>query len=140
MPWLSYINSEFIYQATLWMASCGLILERAENSIVSKNKCLEDLRNKNKALQAQVDELDEAHTSALFILSKILEEKNNLEVTLFNQEESIQALTSSLASAKEVQKQDEEIVALLDTYIDKFTECANHIKKVLFQDFKEDNT
>ena len=92
------------------MAWCGLVLKQAENNIVNKNKCLENLKNKNKALQAQVEDLNKAHASILFYLS--LEEKNDLEVTLSNQEASIQVLTTSLTSAKEeIQKKDEEIFA-----------------------------
>ena len=75
---------------------------------------------------------------ALCNLSKHSAEKKNLGATLSNQEESMQALTSSLASVKEeAQKRDEEIAALWDAYIEKFVECANHMKAVLFQDFKE---
>ena len=45
----------------------------------------------------------------------------------------MQVLTSSLASSKEeVQKKDEEIIALRDAYIDKFVEGANHMKAFLF--------
>ena len=62
------------------MAWCGLVLKQAKNNIVNKNKCLENLKNKNKALQAQVDDLNKGHTSILFYLSKSLEEKNDLEV------------------------------------------------------------
>ena len=42
-------------------------------------------------------------------------------------------LTSSLASVKEeVQKKDEEIVALWAACIDEFIESVNHIKAVIF--------
>ena len=66
------------------MARCGLILEQAKNNIINKNKCLENLKNKNKALQAQVDKLNKAHASAFSDLSRVSEEKNNLEATLSN--------------------------------------------------------
>ena len=120
------------------MAQYGQALEQVENSIESKNKCLEDLRNRNKTLQAQVDELNKAHTSTLSDFSKLLEEKKNLEAILSNQKESIQALTFSLASTKEeVHKKDGEIITHQDACIDKFIKGANHMKAVLFQDFKE---
>ena len=60
------------------MAWYGLILEQAENSIVNKTKHWKDLRNKRKALQAQVNDLNEAHGSVLSDLSKASEEKKNL--------------------------------------------------------------
>ena len=104
------------------MAFYGLILKNVEDSI-DKNKHLEDLRNRNKALQAQLDKLNKAHTSAFSELSKLLEEKKNLEATLSNQKESMHAVTSSLASAEEeVQNKDEEITALWDACIDKFVD------------------
>ena len=53
------------------MAWCGLVLEQAENNIVNKNKCLED-----------VDELNKGHTLSLSELSRLSEEKKNLEATL----------------------------------------------------------
>ena len=115
------------------MTWCRLVLEKAEDSITNKNKHLEDLRNKNKGLQAQVEELNKAHTSAFSDLSRLSEEKNNLVATLSDQEESMQALTSSLASAKEeVWKKDEEIVALCDACIEKFAEGTNNMKAVIF--------
>ena len=96
------------------------------------------MRNKNKALHAQVDEVNNAHASALSDLSKLLEEKSNLETMLSNLEASMQVLTSSLVSIKkEVQKKDEEITTLWDACIDKFAEGANHMKTILLQDFKE---
>ena len=99
---------------------------------------MEDLTKKNKALQAQVDELNKAHTLALSDLSKLSEEHKNLEATLSNQEESMQALTSSLSSTKEeVQKKEEEIVALWDAYLEKFTKGVNHMKTIIFQDIKD---
>ena len=50
----------------------------------------------------------------------------------------MQALTFSLVSTKEeVQKKDKEIDVVHDTHIDKFIEDANHMKVILFQDFKE---
>ena len=119
------------------MAWCGLILEQSENRIINKNKCLEDLKSKNKALRAHVDELNKAHTSTLSE-SKVLEEKNNLEAILSNQEAFMQVLTTSLALAKEeAQKKDKEIAALWEGYIDKFAKNANHMKIFLFQDVKE---
>ena len=71
------------------MAWCVIILEQAENGIVRKNKRLEHLSNKNKSLQTQVDELNKAHTLVLSDLSKLSEEKKNLEAMLSNQEESM---------------------------------------------------
>lgn len=62
----------------------GLYSTNLKNSIVYRNKHLEDLKRKIMALQAQIDELNKAHASALFNLFKILEEKNNLEATLSN--------------------------------------------------------
>ena len=120
------------------MAWCGLILKQVENSIVNKNKHFEDLRNKNKALQAQVDDLNKAYASVLSNLSMASKEKKSLEATLSNQEASIQTLTASLALAREeIQKKEEEIAALRETCIDKFAEGANQMKTVFFQDFKE---
>ena len=95
------------------MAWCRLVLKKVEDNIVNKNKHLEDLRNMIKALQAQVDKINKAHTSALSDLSRFSKEKKNLEATLSNQEESLHALTYSLASAKEeVKKKDEDIATL----------------------------
>ena len=48
-----FVLDSFIFsQVALRMAWCGLVLKQVENSIVNKNKHFEDLRNKNKALQA----------------------------------------------------------------------------------------
>ena len=115
------------------MAWCGLVLKEAANNIVNKNKFLKDLENKNKALQAQVDDLNNAYASVLSNLSKALEEKKNWDATLSNQEAFIHTQTASLALAKEeIKKKDEEIVALPKTCIDKSTKGANHMKTILF--------
>ena len=87
------------------MAWCGLILEQAKTSIGNKNKCIEDLKNKSKALQAQMDDLNKTHVVTLSGLSKASKEEKNLKAMFSNQEASIQSLTASLDSTrKEIQK------------------------------------
>ena len=66
------------------MVWCVIILEQVENSTVRKDKRLEHLSNKNKALQTQVDELNKAHTLVLSDLSKLSEETKNLDTMLSN--------------------------------------------------------
>ena len=120
------------------MAWCGLVLELAKTSIGNKNKRIEDLKNKNKALQAKMDDLNKTRVAALSDLSKAFEENKTLKATLSSQEAYIHTLTASLASTKEeVQKKEEEIATLWEACIDKFTEGVNHMKIVLFQDFQE---
>ena len=132
------IVSLTVSQVALRIAWCDLVLEQVETSIGNRNKHIEDLKNKNKALPAQMDDLNKTYVMALSDLSKASEEKKNLEAMLSNQEASIQTLTISLASTREkVQKKKEEIAALLEACIDKFDEGANHMKTILFQDFQE---
>lgn len=71
------------------MAWYGLVLKQAERSIGNTNNHIEDLKNKNKELQAKVDDLNKANASALSDFSKAFEGKNNLEGTITNQEASI---------------------------------------------------
>ena len=97
----------------------------------------EHLKNNNKVLGDQVNNLNKTHVSILSDLSKASKEKKTLEATLTNQEASIQTITTSLALVREkFQKKEEEIAALQKVCIDKFAVGANHMKTILFQDLQ----
>ena len=122
-----------MFQATLRMAWCSLALEHTGSSINNKNKWIKDLRTKNKTLLTQVENLTKTNVVALSEFSKASYEKKILEAKLSTQEITITSLMAFLASVKkEVQKKEEEVVALQEAYIDKFAEGANHMKTVLF--------
>ena len=81
-----YVESIFIslFLSTIRMAWYDLILEKAETSIINKNKCIEHLKNNNKVLGDQVNNLNKTHVSILSDLSKASKEKKTLEATLTN--------------------------------------------------------
>ena len=57
------------------MAWRDLILEKDETNIINKNKRIKHLKNKNKALEAQVNDLNHTHASVLSDFSKASKEK-----------------------------------------------------------------